>query len=228
MSARRGGPQRVPDPIPDPPINEIFRLRLEGSIEGQLTVTTFHWREFKTLPANATRTQVDALFAEVTNPNGVLDLYEAATGADWSATRIIIDLPTQPKFAPVPYGLTARGGLGPVGHTPTTVAAVLHKLSTFKGRHGRGRVGIPAVPLAWVTGTTINAANQATYQALAGVFGTTLNDGTNEWRPGVLGLDKRTYPTTPEKWAFTWVDTVQGTLNPILGNIRRRRPGRGK
>ena len=227
METRRV-PQRKPDPVPLPPINEIFRARVEGQIESQLTVNTFAWREDRTLPANGTRALIDALFAELTAVNGLLDIFYATVSSDWTASRVVIDLPTQPTMIPVPYSVIGRNGLGPAGHTPTTVSAVLHKRSTFKGRHGRGRIGVPGVPLQWVGGTRILDGNLATYQALANTFATVLNDGTNLWHPGVVGLDKTTFPTEPAKWALTWVDTVEGTVNPVLGNIRRRRPGRGK
>ena len=222
------GPQRKPDPIPLSPINEVFRVRIIGECEGQLTVNTFAYREFKTLAGNGSRAIMDALHIELVAANGFLDKYLACLSVDWVGTSIYIDVPTKTDIAPVAYGMVNKVGAGPVGHCPTTVSGVVHKLSTWKGRHGRGRVGLPAVPLAWVLGSKFDPLPVPAYQAFSDAIATALVDGTYDWRPGILGLDKRTFPADPAKWAYTWVDIGEGTYNPILGNVRRRRPGRGK
>jgi hypothetical protein len=227
MSKKATFPPARWDPVPPPPPNEVFRVRVHGDIEGQATVNTFTWRMASMGVGLATRADIDALATLIQQPGEFLDVMAAAISIDWGLTGFTIDLPTHTTLSPVEYDIPARSGGGPTGHCPTTVSAVLHKRSTFAGRHGRGRVGLPGVPLDWVTGTHIQAGFVSAYQTLANTFALPMVSGSRTWFPGVLGTDKSVHPTDPVLWTLCWVDTGEGTVNTILGNIRRRRPGRG-
>lgn len=136
--------------------------------------------------------------------------------------------------AEVAAGLTpsySPGGISKVGAVvgqalPGTVAAVLSKSSSLKGQHGRGRSYLMCVPPSFTTPATdpnlLNATGLAAYANLATqMLIAVAASGVN------FSMCISTRPIAPIT-AVTQAVPVSGmTPQAILGNVRRRREGRG-
>lgn len=213
--------RRVNPPLPAVgTTNGIVQYQIRGSIEGQLTITSFFYSAAVPAPTPA---QLATLRGNISL--ALLAKYALCVSIDWSLTVEVLnvvhrnDLFGNSSTANVP----TNGGRAP-GHLPTEVAAVLNKATAVKGQHGRGRIGLPAIAVADVTASRIVAAAEVTALGnLAGAMLATATDGVNTWTP-CLGQRGAASP----KLIVGFSPLTAVTANLLLGTIRRRKIGRGK
>jgi hypothetical protein len=206
--------------MPPESVKDVFRLVLIGELDLQMTANVFYYQGVK---ARGTATQADytalrALFGAV---DGVFPQYLGAVSADWSYKETHIDCPTTPSLATlVSVGVSV--GTGPAVALANQSAAVIRKITLWRGKHGHGRISVPAVPRVWVTGTQIT--NDAPYLLLADAMAQTLSDGTDTFIPGIYA----THQEEGQLPNYGWVSLSTCRVNTVLGTIRRRKPGVGK
>lgn len=200
--------------------NGVVLYRIIGSIEGQLTINTFTYSAAVPAP---TATQLATLLANLST--AVKPNYTACLSADWTTTSETIAVVHRNDL----FGATRLTNAGVAGgrttiHVPTEVGAVIIKQSAVKGQHGRGRITLPAIANADVTGSKIAAATEITaLNNLATAMLATASDGTNTWTPCV---SQRSLATPRLVIGFSPLTAV--TPNLLLGTVRRRKLGRGK
>jgi hypothetical protein len=197
----------------------VYRLKVLGLIENQVTVTSFFYDDNQPIGATA-RTNAPILKDAFVGLGGPWIPLLACLSADWKGTSIIIDSPTFPAMAPLVYPV-ADPGAAPVGHMPTQIAASLIKRTAFKGQCGRGRFALPAVPETWVTLSTINHPDA--YDAFANNVVQVLDTQVVPFTP--ILFSRNGSVANPGKMGVAGLLTVD--LNPIVGTSRRRKLGVG-
>jgi len=217
--ASTGQGRKTFSPMPLPPGADVVRVRLLGKYEEQLTSNTLHY--LSNIAYGALKTEdLQAILTLITAPGELWDTYLLALAAEWKAVGIVADSPTKVSLMPVSVDYSSATGMGPAGTLPSQTAAVITKLTAWRGRHGRGRIAVPCVPRVWATGTTIHAL--AAYWALLPKLQAVLADGTRTFTPGILAVD-RNDPLAD----FGWAGTVSHHAEVLLGTMRRRKPGVG-
>lgn len=209
----------IKNPMPPIPANDIYRVRFQGTIEGCMTINTLYYRDSDP-DGTANRTKQIALAGLLLDPApGVANDYKACCVSSWTFDAILIDVPTTPTLNtyivfPVLTGTVAGA------HAPNQMAVTMTKETLHRGKHGRSRISLPAVPLTWVTGSQVT--NMTAYNTLANVLLQPIDDGTHFFTPTLLSV---TYKTTPPSYGFA--DLYRLSAKPILGTARRRKLGRG-
>lgn len=202
------------------PVNNVYRVKMVGSIEGQLTINVLYYTDQNGV-ATANPTHQSNLFAALSLANGVNAKYAACMSSDWTFTQVVIDCPTSPSLAPyLVVGGTA--GTGPSGHEPTEVAFPLIKYTAVKGQCGRGRISFPAVPTTWVTASKVS--NTTAHTAFGNIAIAVIAGGGDTFTPVLYSRNgSRAFPGAG-------VAPLIGvySLNSLLGTVRRRKIGRGK
>ncbi len=200
-------------------LNNVWRVRMIGTVEGQLTINTFFYLDTNG-PNTGTVTIANSLVTAFMGAGGVEPLYIACMSADWSLQGYTVDSPNNPFLSTVQGTFGAVGG-GPNGHEPTTVGVVISRFSAIKGQCGRGHITLPAVPTAWVTASTLT--NTTAHTALANKLSADLVQGGNTFTPCIYSRAGSHYQ--PQKGAAA----VEAALvRTTLGTVRRRKLGRGK
>jgi hypothetical protein len=147
----------------------------------------------------------------------------------WSLTGCKVTCVTTPSRIPFTNTTNANLGVGTVISPPfpSTVAGIISKATATKGQHGRGRNYIGGVPTAYVSSNVnpdvLNIGGVTAYNTfIATVDGAGTVDGATLLTLAIL-------QRVPKGAAVTNGQTVQTvTLRTLLGNVRRRRFGRGK
>jgi len=140
----------------------------------------------------------------------------------WSAAEIHYGV------TPTQIILDVATTVGTAGATsnPLEMAATIVKTSTLKGKHGRGRISMPAVPDTFITPATspnqLNATGLAAYNALASALLAGFVGGSTTWTPCIT-----TRPTPPATLVSNLVTVTGMATKALLGTARRRKPGRG-
>jgi len=201
------------------PTSNVYRVRLLGSFENQLTSNSFYFFDGNPF-ASTTLTNLQNLSTAIGAAGSLIPKYVAAISVDWHLTGYIIDSPTSPSLAALNVQQITVGG-GPAGHEPTEVAAPFIRYSSVKGQCGRGRFSLPAVPTSWVTGS--NTTTNTAYFALATEVLVNLTAGADTFHPCIFSRNgSRAFPGLGVS-ALTAC-----TYSTLLGTIRRRKVGRGK
>lgn len=213
--------RRVNAPLPPPGTKAVIEIAVVGIIEGQRTVNTFYYAG---APAGSL-TGTDLLNATTAWTAAFLADYRACMSSDWKTIGLTATCLTQPTLQTV--SSASSGGLagtGPAGHEPNQVAVVISRYTATKGQHGRGRVYLPAVPIAWVTDSSIAiAAGINAYDAFATDMGTGMTVTAIAYAASVV----QRAGTTPR--GIVGVGAITFTFPRLLtGTCRRRRVGRGK
>ena len=213
--------RRVNPPLP--PVgagNGIVQYQIRGSIEGQLTISSFYYSAAVPVP---TPGQLATLRGNIST--NLLAKYALCVSADWALTIEVLNVVHRNDL----FGSTSTGnvptvGGRPAGHLPTEVAGVINKVSAVKGQHGRGRLSLPAIATSDVTLSRItNAGELAALNNLEGAMLATATDGVNTWTPCIAQRG-----VVPPKLVVGFTPLVTAITNTLLGTIRRRKIGRGK
>lgn len=203
-----------------PPLTgNVYRVRIFGSIEGQLTISTFYYQD-SNAAGTATVTHANNLHTAFVAAGNVGLTYLACCSVDWSSTYVWIDSPNTPSLAPQPYVFSNTGG-GSAGHEPTEVAAVLTRGSASRGQCGRGRVSVPAVPTNVVTASRITGLTA--YNALANSMLAVIASGGDTFTPVIFSKNGSRVHSFQGASQVTIVTPLG-----LLGTVRRRKIGRGK
>jgi hypothetical protein len=144
-------------------------------------------------------------------------------------TQVKVSCLTNPALLPIYLAIATANqpGTGGNTHMPSEIAAIISKATATKGQHGRGRLYLPGIPVAYVTPTTdanrLNATGVAAQAALTTALSAVgVTDGTNTATPAVTQSVAAGAATTRGQVLSNF------TNRTLLGVVRRRRIGRGK
>ncbi len=213
----------MPSPLPSPASGNVVRMTVETLTNGQRCQNTFDYGDAIGTPISASalftligdfQTQVQTQYLAVLSP----------------LTTLVSVTASELKFGVTPsqVSIITPGTVGTAGATnlPLETGATMSRYSSIKGKHGRGRVTIPAVPNTFTTPATdaniINATGITAYNALSARLLGTIVSGGNSWVP-VLSVR----PTPPSVLVSNTSGINSYVLRTTLGSARRRKPGRG-
>lgn len=201
------------------PVNNVYRVKFLGSIENQLTINTFYYRDANAL-GTANLTHYTNLYNAITSAGALRSAYVGCISSDWTMTEIIIDCPTSPSLSEF-YSPDSTAGGGPGLHLPTENAMVFDRYTGNKGQCGRGRVSLPAIPGSWVTQSKVTTITPQTLLRTA--MTTALTSGADTFTPGLYSRNgSHAFP------GAGYADLTSVFFNPLIGTVRRRKIGRGK
>lgn len=203
------------------PTGNVIQLTIFGTLENQVTLNILYYQDPTGTVASITN--LGNLMAAWLVANSVSML--ACSSSDWTYQQLKSQYVNQPTIIPQYNVSGPTSGTGPALHEPTTMAAILSKATLVKGQSGRGRYYVPGIPLANVTSSALTAGSLATYQTYATKLNTVVVAGGLNYTPGIFsrrGFNK----VTGQGGGFSPMSAV--TAKALLGNIRRRRIGRGK
>jgi|SRR5436853_1702729 len=135
--------------MPFQPAPSIAQAVIEGSVDSQLTVNDTFWFSSGAITPVALALLGNALSAWVTAS------FAPLISRDWTANRArVFDLstPTGPQYD---IGLASVGGVD-VEAAPNNVAACVSIRTAQRGRSGRGRNYVPAIPNSLITLNTMD------------------------------------------------------------------------
>jgi len=212
---------RTNPPAPQVPVgSSVMRYRIQGSIEGQMTISSF---DYIGPVASPNLTQLSTLLVNARAQ--LLSYYRACVSADWTVTNESINIVNRNDILGIVSVVSAgQAGGRAAGHVPTEVAQPLIKLTPLKGQHGRGRLSLPAIAVADVTASKISAAAELTnITTLETQMILNVSDGANQWTPCVSQRS-----TVAPKLVIGTSLLQAVTTSALLGTIRRRKIGRGR
>lgn len=210
------------NPIPDPPANNVYRVRLIGALEEQQTMSTFFYADAK---PKFTGTYLDCadLFSGLDLPvTGLFSRYKEVMVSTWGGERVLIDLVTDPTILTHETVTNTWVGIVPGPHKPIQSATTIAKFSLWKGQHGRGRISLPGVPDAWAVNTAL--VNPVTnYGDFAAAMKAVVTYNGKTWRPGIYSTKK----LDDGSKINGWIDLIATVVRTTLGTCRSRKPGVG-
>lgn len=144
-------------------VNDVFQAVIEQKLHNQTVLNVLHFRLDADQPTAVALNQ-DVRTIIIPTMKGVQS-NELQHVAVW--TQKIWPLP---PLNAVRDATAAGPGTVAQNSLPTSVAVVLTKRTAFAGRKYRGRVYVCGVPVTHESDSTLAAANQAAWQALADKF----------------------------------------------------------
>jgi hypothetical protein len=212
---------RRTNPALPAPTGNVILCTIFGTVENQLVLNTLYYQDTGGTPTIATLSAFISGFLSFWNTAFLPTVSNEYTQTQFKGQYM--NAPTIiPQYLVSPAGTIGTGG---AGHEPTTVAAVLSKASSVKGQHGRGRFFVGPVPTSGVQASSITAAYTTTLNTLATKILASYPVGAVTYTPGIfsrLNYNK----ISGAGGGFSPLTTV--TARVVLGNIRRRKLGRGK
>lgn len=213
----------MPSPAAAPVVTSLVRMTVATKTNGQLCENTFDYSNTSGTPIGG-----NALLTFIADWQTALQSFYLAclspltTLFSYTAAELHFGLTASQVF------LLAPGVIGTAGATNLSLemAATMLRYTLLKGKHGRGRIAMPAVPNTFVTPATDSNVLNATGLAAYGSLGThlTLNiiSGGDTFTPMIS-----TRPIPPAVLVNN-AGAIQKYIVPAtLGTNRRRKPGRG-
>lgn len=154
------------------PIGAAVQINAVGTVYGQTTVTTFHYL-FESGGPLPDGVEPDILAAAWMASVG--SAFIDAISADWHMVMVECRDPrTNPVWASG-FALDSTPGAGPNEACPPSVAAVITRRTALAGRTYRGRIYMPAVPVAWQLEGRTSAGGPPAYQTFADQLATVVD-----------------------------------------------------
>ena len=213
-----GTPPKIPPPVP---ANNVYRVKFVGVLEGQTTINVLYWADDRP-EGNASQAFIhDLLDALEVNP-GIVNDYVGATAETFTLQELVGEIVTDLSIAPVVHSIDQTGpNIGPA--LPNQMAVTLSKVTNWRGKQGRGRISMPAVPASLTAGSLVT--NLLPWQTLALALKSPLVANTHAYRPGLYAPEK--LYSNNQKTFESWIDLVNVIARPLLGTSRRRKQGVG-
>jgi len=203
--------------MPLPVVPDVAQVRLEGRIDGQLTLNNLY---FEVSGGGITPVNIATLANAVAA--WFLDELTPELSQDWSAVRVqAFDLGDPAGAAAT---ATSAGPGGVAGESaPNNVAACISIRTASRGRSGRGRNFLPGVPNSLITLNTLDNTFMAT---LVSVYEQLIGPGTflAGWQQVIVS-----YYTAGALRVAPLVQPVVGVefTTPYVRSMRSREIGHG-
>jgi hypothetical protein len=206
-------------------VGDIFRVAVNATIHGQVTINTFYWDQIAggvDTPFNLAGNLANAILAAPW-----WGFYDDLHSNEWSAILFQI---AQVSASGMPIMLSPTYETNIVDNPgdfvgdslPSSVALVIKRRTDIPGRKGFGRIFLTAVPVAWEADSRIDDTDVNFSSAMTGFLanvGANMTNGGITWRPvhymPSLTLVSRAQPI--RIWSY----------DSVLRNQRRRQPGVG-
>lgn len=196
---------------------DIVEYRLLGVLDGQRTITTYHYLIGGGTPQDTDTTSLEAALRA--------KLWEESWQTE-ASSDFAMEYSQVQKIAPtrlVPYTYTfapLSPGNGDAPCSASGVAVVIRRKTILASRQGQGRVYLPGIPVASVSNSLISALATAGWQAIADTI-----DDEVDFQGGARTATPIIYSTAAKVNRGTVAFTV---LDRILRYQRRREVGVGQ
>lgn len=218
VTMSRANPRfRRVNPALPPATPNLFELVVIGEIENQLTINTLYYADGGA--ALITASEANLIAGWRTAFESAL---RAAISVDWVLVQYKCQCLTSPARIPQYSAGLSLPGTGPTPHEPTTVCVTIKRGSLVKGQAGRGRISLPGVPTAWVTGSQINATGLTAIGPFASDLASGFVSVGVTYVSMIVSRKNRAGPPLGASPVLT------ATIDDTLGSCRRRKLGRGK
>jgi len=210
-------------PLPSPATGNVIRLTVETLTNGQRCQNTFDYGDSTGAPISAS-----ALLAFIGDAETRWKTQYLAVLSPLSTLTSITASEMHYGVTPSQVSILAPGTVGTAGATnlPLETGATMSRYGSIKGKHGRGRVTLPAVPNTFTTPATdaniLNATAITAYNALGAALTGTIVSGGVTFVP-VISVR----PVPPGVLVLYTAGIATYILRNTLGSARRRKPGRG-
>lgn len=213
----------APNPTGTPITGPVVKITLEVLCQSVRCQTSWHYVcQGAPVPPATDLTALLGAWNTIAQADLVACLPASATLVSLTAAEVWFGLtPTVVQaYAPATVGSVAGSNL------PLEMGVVLEKVTALKGKHGRGRFFLPAVPISFTTPATdpnlLNAAAIAAYDLFRIDMKLSLAAGAHTYVPWVVAS-----PIPPANNPATGSPVTNVLLRTLLATVRRRKPGRG-
>ncbi len=214
-------PTAAPKVAPSLPLleNNLYRVIVRGIHSGQQTANVFYWRDDKATAIAGPALMQELMDELVDAPGGFLDTYCQCIAEPWGPpVTVIIDLPMDERVQPL---VKEKGKSGQVVGTalPTQMAVTIARYSTIRGRKGRSRISMPAVPESFITGGKLS--DTSSYEALCIFLRNPSVTPSGVFTPVCFSPGNLTFQTAGAAPIYKTI------VRDVLGTCRRRKIGVG-
>jgi len=209
--------------MPQPLSNgDIVEFSIHGTHEGQRVLNVFHYEIELGIGAFPDLvTAADAFLGELFGTDKFADRYQEVTSQDLAINEFVLQKIWPLRMARIVKPQTGLTGLVEETALPPNDSVVLIKRNDSTGRHNRGRIHMPAVPVSFVEGGMVTGTARALYDLFgaraAEVIEITSGGGPVTFTPV---LYQRLMPGNSAQWTSA---LTQGTSRVV----RRRTVGVG-
>lgn len=153
------------------PIGAIIEVTLVGQLDGQTTMSLFHYKTSGTAPTDGA-TWLVSLIAQVKATNGLRDLYLNCCAQTFELKTITAQMIWAPspnvsrRPRVVDVQVDQRGTVEEDAE-PTLVSVAITKRTDIAGRKGIGTLHMPAVPISFLQNSVITGTALTAYQHVA-------------------------------------------------------------
>lgn len=208
---------------PSMPVQSVVEHIIRGEQDGQTTMTVLHWRVACDNAPDMLIKVNEALQALDEAARGVDGIHSAITdsrSADWKNTYSQWQVLVPERLPYIRFHDAAPGGVAGAS-LPSNSSVVLVKRGPAAGRHNRGAIHLPGVPVAHTEDSRLNAAGMGAMAALSAIV--------PEWLQVMVGgRILEAYPIIYDREAaILSADIIDCTPVPEIRTMRRRTVGRG-
>jgi len=200
-----------------PAVANLWEIAVRGMVENQETINTFFYADGGQALTPGIEAAAIAAWVAAFQAN-----YLACISSDFNLTAYKMQCLTTPSRIPVVVNESAAGTAA-AGHLPSNVGVTILRQSGIKGQAGRGRITLPACPVAFA-----NADSLLTVGALvainpfAGDVHTAFVVGAVTYTPQIVSRHNKLGPPLGAS------PCLSSSISDVLGTCRRRKIGRGK
>jgi hypothetical protein len=212
------------NPMPPFPTRDVFHVALIGRYDSQMTVSNFHYMGEKSIGGSGDA-DMASLTAALIKTGGLVLTYADCCVTAWVGVELRVDILTMPEVVTMVTSLVPLQGTQPLPGLPTHTAVTIARQANIRGKHGIGRISVPAVPFADVNGSILPSNGR--YESLRARMFEVQSDPNHSFQPGIWAR-KKIPNTTPPQYDFGFSPLISTIVRPLLGTCRRRKPGHGK
>lgn len=197
-------------PAPTVAVGDVLIGVIKGTLFGQETQTTFHWKIENTDGINTVQTLCTEMIDEI------LPDFVTMISDEW-VSRVCYARRVHPNpTRGFELSTAAVAGTVVAASLPPSVAGVISRFTNLPGPGGRGRIFVPGVPTSWHEDGLLSAAGLAAYSAF-------LPHLDLQWDPG----NGTVYEPVLYKGGGVAVNIENAVARSVLRSQRRREIGVG-
>jgi len=178
----------MPIPVLD---GMVIEVTLVGRHQAQTVLTVLHYKA--TVPPAVFQDFApleDQVLDHLLITGGVVKSYLDAMSEEYEQSTIRIQPISPVRYAFFDHPQTASAGTVAAPAFPPNVSCVIVKRNELTGRHNRGSVHMPAVPLTFIDGGVITTGARVAYAALGDAltipFTISGGGGDTDWNPVIF------------------------------------------
>lgn len=147
-------------------INDVIEVTFEGRLFAQQVMSVFHYVVTNPVTVPNGAEELAFLMDTLNADDGFLAQWLACCSNQLTNATIKVQKIAPLRFLPVQAdGISSTGGVGSAS-MPSNVAVAITKRAEQAGRHGRGTLHMPGVPIEFVTNGSVNIVGAGVYDSL--------------------------------------------------------------